>query len=48
MNGWCLYTEAPYLSDTNMVFLDTEVNKGKRFTESGILDIKSYPISTMV
>ena len=31
-----------------MVFLDTEVNKGQRFTKSGILDIKSYPISTMV
>ena len=30
------------ISDTNMVFLDTEVYKGQRFTESGVLDIKSY------
>ena len=30
---------------TNMVFLDTDVYKGQRFTESGIfIDIKSYPI----
>ena len=25
MNCWSVYTEVPYLSDTNMVFLDTEV-----------------------
>ncbi|KAK3085251.1 hypothetical protein FSP39_000707 [Pinctada imbricata] len=30
------------ISDSSIVFLDTELYKGKRFIETGILDIKSY------
>ena len=44
----CVYILRCDISDINMVFLDTEVYKGQRLTDSGFLDFRSYTILTMV